>query len=236
MNIILNLCSIFKNKTNNYYDNPFSSDWRADKKFKNNNIKKYIKSLIIILIFILYFIKLYPLDNLRKFFSVLFCFVFSSRILYQLFFFWNRRIPLVELILEAGFIVPLSLYTLAIGTINSKLKLIDVFWILLFFLGTFLNFYPEYKRYQWKLSNKGLYTKSLFNYARQINYTGEILSFIGYAGLTGSYYNMWIPLLMGFGMIVWSSPELEWYLERKYKEEFKIWKNKVRYNFIPYVI
>ena len=35
MNIILKLCKFFKNKTNNYYDNPYSSDWRADKTFKN---------------------------------------------------------------------------------------------------------------------------------------------------------------------------------------------------------
>ena len=236
MFIIMELCNYFKNKTGNYYDNPYSSDWRADKKFKNNKLRKYIKSFMIMFIFILYFIKLYPINNLRKFFSVLFCFIFSSRILYQLFFFWNRRIPLVELILEAGFIVPLSLYTLAIGTKNSKLSCIDLVWIIIFFFGTFLNFYPEYKRYKWKQINKGLYTQSLFNYARQINYTGEIISFIGYAGLSRSYYNMWIPFLMGFGMIVWSSPELEWYLEKKYKEEFIIWKNKVKYNFIPYLI
>ena len=47
---------------------------------------------------------------------------------------------------------------------------------------------------------------------------------------------MWIPFLMAFGMIVWSSPELEWYLEKKYKKEFIIWKDKVKYNFIPYLI
>ena len=81
----------------------------------------------------------------------------------------------------------------------------------------------------------GLYTKSLFKYARQINYTGEIISFIGYAGLTGSYYNMWIPILMGLGMIYWSSPELEWYLERKYTHSFRRWKNSTPYKFIPYI-
>jgi len=234
MNIILYICSLFKNPTNTYYDNPYSSDWRSDKEITvTNNIRKYMKSFLIILSLIFYIIQLFPISSLREFLSCLFCFIFSSRILYQLHFFWNRRIPLTEIILEAGFIVPLSLYTLAIGTKNTNLQLIDFFWILLFFFGTYLNFYPEYQRYKWKLKNTGLYTKSLFKYARQINYTGEIISFIGYAGLTGNYYNMWIPILMGLGMVYWSSPELEWYLERKYTCTFRKWKNFTPYKFIP---
>ena len=33
-----------------------------------------------------------------------------------------------------------------------------------------------------------------------------------------------------------SSPELEWYLEKKYNKESKIWKNNIKYNFIPLII
>lgn len=129
--------------------------------------------------------------------------------------------------MEASFIVPLSLYSLALGTKKNKLLFIDFFWIFLFIFGSFLNFYPEYNRYKWKLKNKNkLYSYGLFNYARHINYTGEILSFIGYAGIKGNYYNIWIPFLMGFGMIIWSCTELEWYLNKKYTKEFENWKKK----------
>lgn len=63
------------------------------------------------------------------------------------------------------------------------MSLLDVAGGVIFIVGTYINLWPEYTRHVWKLDekNKGkLYTQGLWKYARRINYTGEILSFVGY--------------------------------------------------------
>lgn len=160
----------------------------------------------------------------------------------QMIYFWHRSITWTEVFAEAGFIIPLSLLSLAYGATNikekyQKLQFFDVLGIIIFILGTYINFISEYDRYLWKLNpeNKGhLYIEGMFQYSRHINYFGEILSFFGFAMFCG-LWNLWIPIVMGAGMMLFSVPELDFYLNKRYGEEWIGYTNNVGFNMIPYI-
>ena len=67
-----------------------------------------------------------------------------------------------------------------------------------------------------------------------MNYFGEVLSFAGLAAPCG-LWNLWIAAAMGLGMALFSVPELDYYLERKYPAEWKTYTEEVPWNMIPYV-
>lgn len=170
--------------------------------------------------------------------NLTFALVFVLRILIQMAFFWNRAISWIEVFAEAGGIIPLSLCTLAYG---AKLSggyidpLLCAVSIALFCLGTWLNLYSEFQRYWWKRGGKHqgrLYTEGLFGYCRHINYFGEVLSFVGY-GLGSIWWGQWVPIVMGAGMAIWSVPEIDFYLERKYPKEWKSYVKKVPCQMFP---
>ena len=65
----------------------------------------------------------------------------------------------------------------------QEIGIFDWLSILLYLFGSWLNTRSEYTRFVWKklAKNKGrLYTKGLFKYAMHINYTGDIILFIGF--------------------------------------------------------
>jgi len=142
----------------------------------------------------------------------------------------------MEVFLEAGGIVPASLASLAYGasTVDRALGAQDLLGWLLFLFGNWLNFWPELSRHRWKQhpENKGkLYTRGGFSVCRHINYTGEILAFVGFALATGVWWAFWVPVVMGLGLATFSVWEIEFYLAQRYKQE---WQSYVR--DVPYVI
>jgi steroid 5-alpha reductase family enzyme len=154
-------------------------------------------------------------------------------------YFWHRSITWTEVFAEAGFIIPLSLLSLAYGTSHEKSKFlsVDCFGVGIFIIGTYINFASEYERYIWKLdsANQGhLYIDGFFQYSRHINYFGEILSFFGFALFCGKW-NVWIPITMGVGMAMFSVPELDFYLNKRYPEEWADYTSKVPFNMVPFV-
>ena len=82
-------------------------------------------------------------------------------------------------------------------------------------VGSAINFGPEWQRYRWKTDARRigrLYTGLLFRYARHVNYTGEFVSFVGLALLTGCWWTLWVPGCMGAGLATFSIWEIEFYL------------------------
>ena len=77
------------------------------------------------------------------------------------------------------------------------------------------HLYKVKKKLLDKLLSSGLYRFSL---ARHINYTGEILSFVGFSLVTGALWTMWVPAVMGLGMCTLSIREIEFYLSQRYKD------------------
>ena len=137
------------------------------------------------------------------------CFVL--RVHLQMTLFWRRAISWREVVLETCFIVPLSFWSFGVSCTSDMLSALDLAWFALFLVGTWLNVWPEWERHLWKTDPRHsaarvgkLYTGSLFRFARHINYTGEVVSFVGLALLTGSWWTLWVPLCMGAGMATFS--------------------------------
>lgn len=163
---------------------------------------------------------------------------FVARIILQMAVFWSRSIPWKEVVLEAGGIIPVSIASLAYGASQSTqpLGLAGIGAFALFLLGSWLNFWPEYQRHLWKLhpEHKGkLYRTGLFAVARHINYTGEILSFVGFALVTGALWTLWVPLVMGSGLATFSVWEIEFYLSQRYREDWPDYVKDVPYVLVP---
>ena len=114
----------------------------------------------------------------------------------------------------------------------------EIWGLLIFGIGTYLNLWPEYTRHVWKKNpaNAGrLYVEGLFATCRHINYFGEVLSFVGFAMVTSVWWNLWIPLVMGVGMAAFSVPELDTYMRNKYKAEWVSYTAAVKCQMIPFV-
>merc|ERR1711933_539435 len=138
----------------------------------------------------------------REVLCLLFGAIFIGRILLQMSLFWHRDLLWVEVFAEAGGIIPLSLACFGFAASscrNASFGAAEVLALPVFLLGTWLNIWPEYTRYVWKSDpvNAGhLYMGGLFAVSRHINYFGEILSFVGFAMASGTWWTLWIPTVM----------------------------------------
>jgi steroid 5-alpha reductase family enzyme len=141
--------------------------------------------------------------------------------------------------LEVSLFVAFIQIFFAILTIYYKRDFtpIDILFILLFLIGSYLNTMSEWDRMVWKknISNKGkLYTEGLFKKAMHINYFGDSVSFTGFALLTGSYWGLAIPLVMTLGFVFIHIPKLDKYLHEKYNEQFEEYSQNTK-KFIPWI-
>ncbi|CAE7437510.1 dhcr7 [Symbiodinium pilosum] len=125
---------------------------------------------------------------------------------------------------------------MAWGTAQTRASSKGLAGLLVFLFGTWLNVYPEWQRHVWKREacHQGrLYMGGLFSLARHINYTGEILSFVGFSLVTGALWTMWVPAVMGLGMCTLSIREIEFYLSQRYKEDWAVYIQQVPWLMIP---
>lgn len=165
--------------------------------------------------------------------------VYTMRVLTQMTWL-SRGISWVEVFSEAGLVIPVSLASLAYGAVSQRgisIGALEVLAVPVFFGGTWLNLWSEYSRHVWKSdpSHLGhLYTEDLFAFARHINYSGEVLSFLGFA-LASNIWNLWVPIAQGLGLALFSIPELEAYLSKKYAAEWVTYSQDVPWQAVPFV-
>jgi len=165
--------------------------------------------------------------------------VFIGRITVQMALFWHRRITWNEALAEAGFIIPVSLFSLAKGCVRRRGQLLgwrEFVGLLVFAAGTWVNLSSEFHRYIWKLdpAHAGrLYTEGLWRWAQHVNYAGEIGSFFGWALFCDARLNLWVPLAMLVGMAGWSVPELDFYLAKRYPGEWAAYTAEVTWRMVP---
>ena len=60
-------------------------------------------------------------------------------------------------------------------------------------------------------------------------------SFIGYAWFCSWKHSMWIPVVMGLGLALFSVPELDFYLARRYPGEWAAYVEAVPWSMVPFV-
>lgn len=164
--------------------------------------------------------------------------LYFIRQIFTLFVLIKREVPWSE-VFGVGFFIAIIQILFAILTIYNKEKFSSVDWILIgiVIFGSYLNSGSELQRMIWKKKkeNKGkLYTDGLFKYAMHINYLGDTILFSGFAFLTGSIWAFLVPVFITLGFIFYHIPELDKYLNEKYKEQFVEYKNKTR-KFIPWI-
>lgn len=169
---------------------------------------------------------------------VLFCtLIFVMRVLLQMSVFWSRGIPWKEVVFEAGGVIPLSVASMALGAASCPGcdGMLEGVGLALFVFGTWLNLYPEWQRHEWKKAgnNGKLYRGGLFKFARHINYTGELISFVGFSFATGALWTLWVPVVMTLGMCSLSIREIEFYLSQKYREDWSEYIEDVPWLMIP---
>lgn len=185
--------------------------------------------------------------------ALLVCYLtFTLRVWLQMVFVWQRAVSWHEIIAETCGIIPLSFFSIAYFTPTTAAatttersrserqeRFLLITGLAVFLFGTCLNIVPELQRALWKqhAENKGkLYNGGLFAFARHINYTGEIASFVGIAMVSRNICSLWVPLVMGTGLVTVSVAELEFYLKQKYpKSEWEMYRKQTPYSFIPWV-
>jgi protein-S-isoprenylcysteine O-methyltransferase Ste14 len=150
----------------------------------------------------------------------------------------KRKMPIEELF---GVIIGCAVYQIGFvllgGWQSSPLSLLDVFGILLFIIGSYINTYSEIQRKRFKddpNNNGKLYTQGLFKYARHINYFGDICWVTGWAIVTNNIWSMFIPISLTLGFIFLFIPELSRYLETNYVDEYLDWKKQTK-KLIPFI-
>ena len=114
---------------------------------------------------------------------------------------------------------------------------LDIFAVILYLSGSYLNTASEVQRKLWKKdpSNQGhCYTGGLFRYSMHINYFGDVVLFTGWCLLTASWWTLGLPLLMLLLFMFVHIPPLDHYLAERYGEEFDLYRAKTR-RLIPYI-
>jgi protein-S-isoprenylcysteine O-methyltransferase Ste14 len=114
---------------------------------------------------------------------------------------------------------------------------LDIFAVVLYLSGSYLNTASEVQRKLWKKdpSNKGhCYTGGLFRYSMHINYFGDVVLFTGWCLLTASFWTLGLPLMILLLFMYMHIPPLDEYLAGRYGEEFEAYRVKTR-RLVPFV-
>jgi protein-S-isoprenylcysteine O-methyltransferase Ste14 len=123
------------------------------------------------------------------------------------------------------------------GNNKQVVGVVEVIGILLYLSGSYINTHSEYFRHVWKLkegNRRRLYTEGLFSLSMHINYFGDIVLFTGLAMVTHRLSMLVIPLIMAVNFVFNIIPSLDRYLEKKYKDEFRVYSKKTK-KFIPLI-
>jgi protein-S-isoprenylcysteine O-methyltransferase Ste14 len=105
--------------------------------------------------------------------------------------------------------------------------LVDICCVLIACGGVLLSTLSEHERsvFITKFPNT-LYTGGAFQYARHINYTGEVILFGGWSLLTRSKQALLVPFFFFMTFHVLYAPDLDIYLEGKYGASYVAWVEK----------
>ena len=81
-----------------------------------------------------------------------------------------------------------------------------------------------------------LYTGGLFSVARHINYTGEVVLFLGWAMLTRSRFALLVPCFFFASFHALYVPDLDQHLRGKHPAQFAQWQQSTPASLIPLVL
>jgi steroid 5-alpha reductase family enzyme len=160
------------------------------------------------------------------------------RMSFELYYLLKRKFDWSELggVLFALFLYQV-LYALLGGNNEKTIDGIDVFAVTLFLLGSLINTISEVqrKRFKDKPENRGiLYTQGLFQYARHINYFGDVLWVTGWAIVTRNVFSAIIPVCITALFVFFFIPSLSNHLKSKYGQQYEVWKGSTK-SLVPFI-
>ncbi len=168
--------------------------------------------------------------------------VYWLRHIVTLFYLLQRRVDWGEVFGLLVFFAVFEVGLLLVGgglfrTFPVAFGGLDVFAVLLFVVGSYVNSFAEMQRKWWKAhpENKGhCYTGGLFKQAVHINFFGDVVLFSGWALLTASLWMLGLPVLMAGMFIFMHIPALDTYLARRYGAEFQAYARRTK-KLIPFI-
>lgn len=174
----------------------------------------------------------------RRIIIFIFCIITFFRFAFMMIVLLKRAIPWEESLSVpfafALYFIGFSLFALPT---SKPIDLIDMFGIILFVVGSFLNTGGEILRNQWKKNpnNKGrIYTGGFFKYSRHINYFGDMLWVIAYAIITRNWFAVSIPIFLFCLFAFYNAPKLDKYLKGKYGKAYDDYSKRTKM-LIPFI-
>ena len=159
-----------------------------------------------------------------------------------LFYLMARRVDWGEVFGLAAFFALFEIGLILVGggvfrEAPIALSGLDLFAVVLYVSGSYLNTASEVQRKFWKQNpaNRGhCYTGGLFRHSMHINYFGDVVLFTGWCLLTASLWTLALPLMMLLLFMYVHIPPLDEYLAQRYGEEFEAYRAKTR-RLVPFV-
>jgi steroid 5-alpha reductase family enzyme len=181
-------------------------------------------------------------DPLRARILLFCCVIYLLRHGITLFYLLARRVEWGEVFGLAVFFALFEIGLLLVGggvfrDSPIALSWLDVFALVLYLSGSFLNSASEIQRKLWKEdpSNKGhCYTGGLFKYSMHVNYFGDVVLFTGWSLITATLWALGLPVLMLLMFMFLHIPPLDEYLVGRYGDEFVTYRSKTK-RLIPFV-
>ena len=120
---------------------------------------------------------------------------------------------------------------------DAAIFLVDVCCVGLACAGALLSTWSEYERSSFiAVHPNTLYTGGAFQYARHINYTGEVLFFAGWSLLTRSRQALIVPVFFFVTFHSLYGPDLDKHLEGKYGIVYRRWLQRCPWSMIPFLL
>ena len=132
-----------------------------------------------------------------------------------------RRVPLWESLLTGvGMAAVIPWFALMWRRHGGSAGIVPIFSLVLSVVGASITTIAEYQRAQHPPNT--LFRDGLFAYASHINYSGEVLLWIGFALQTKALKAQVVPAAFFISFLYFYVPNLDAHLERKYPNEFAL--------------
>ena len=147
-----------------------------------------------------------------------------------------RPVPIWEAICTGGGMAVLPFWLGAIANDALDFSAVDGAALLVHVVGSLLTSGSEMQRWRFKRCKRNagrLFVEGLFSQAKHINYTGEVLTFVGWCALTRRRDSLLVPLFFAIALHQVYAPDLDRYIRRRYKGDARFGEWRALPGFVP---
>ena len=118
----------------------------------------------------------------------------------------------------------------------GTLRVSDAAALAIHLFGSVLNSASEWQRWRWKRQPQNarrLYVEGFFGIAKHINYTGEILTHLGWALLSRHRVALIVPTFFALALCFAYAPDLQQYIRKRYGDDAQFARWQATSDFMP---